>query len=422
MESNECYEGTDSVYNNTDINGENNLEVGYKVTESNMMNSLVGEEEDESNRENNMRSTGNSTDKNNNEINDMESELPEDSKDSDSIHGRTDKSTLKIPDTTEYFKQRPPRPKKRYVIPQSHEYQPDPRYNEDTLEKFIRAIKSSQKEPEMSAIKPTIDYCNHMTKKKVDEKDYDGAIYYESAADFLRKFVGQNSLNNLMARSKEETDFKIENAKQKINEINQKWDSIFRQTNESHRKLMEGLLQRNRDEQNQFEAKCASSEFLNQCNKPSSQLLSLRSMEQTYATAKLFERAKAVKRQADLLEGRETLAARSRATEDAKIQYATLIAKQENAINCLKQYCGKERRSLELKKQKELFGWESLVRRCEAQEHKPRPKCDPLTSSRPLKHNQMRQSAHLSIGAITIKDIVKTPKVMSPRIQKGKKI
>lgn len=311
---------------------------------------------------------------------------------------------------------RSPRPKPKYVP--APRYVPDPNFDEKTLDKYaLEAAK--QKAPPLEATQPTLKYAAYRVEECVNAQDYDKATIYESSIDYLHTICDRTAYEEAIEREKQENKERLEKAKSTVDELIKKWDEEMKKQAENHNKLLEALKQRNQQELDEFEQKWQNEEFLAQYNKPSARLLSMRSIEQTFAAAKLFDRAKEAKKQADELQKVETEEQRRRAMEDMKVQYDTIIAKQENALDCFSQWSEREKTNMELKREKELYGWRMLIKRMEGpagQNSKIKPFQETqVLGSRPLKKSQTKNAPAFSIGTLTLKNIIKSPKVSSPR-------
>ena len=257
-------------------------------------------------------------------------------------------------------------------------------------------------------------------KLAVNVEDYDQATYYGKVFDFLKNHIENAYIERKQNDEREYSQSKAQKAREKINEITNKYNQQIKDMEENHKRMLENINYKNQMEIEEFEAKWNKPETLAQYNKPSLRLINLKTIQQNFASAKMFDHAKEVKKQVDELQQQETEEARRRAINDMRLQYDTLLKKHQNSVECFNQYTNKERINIENKREKELIGWNIMLKYNEnpGTTTKPRTQVGVTQSiaSRPLKKTKIANpTLQLSIGTLSMKNIIKEPKIISPR-------
>ena len=310
-------------------------------------------------------------------------------------------------------------PRKKYVIP-DHTYREDPNFPDSRLDELIQELLKTKKYPDEKYHQPMIKYADHMTEEAASNHNYAEATKYGDAATMLRNYYTNREGLEKEEREREKASNKLENAKVMIAEINKKWDDIIDEKHSEFKRMREELEAKHSKEESDYEDQWKNPNFLAQYSKPSTQLISLRSLEQKYCTAKLFDLAEKARKQSEQLAVVEANEARSRAIEDMKLRYESMKSRHEKALECFEMYVANETRNMEIRREKELYGWKQLVKRIETTAASNKQMREPvLFVPRPLRRKNTQGTQMLKLDTINLRKYVRTPKAKTVRHKKA---
>ena len=322
-------------------------------------------------------------------------------------------------------KNRPPRRQKAPTPP------PEPQsYSDEEILDQIQQMIKKREAPDPSYHQPIRDYIQREQLKAAYEQDYKKAEKLEGWLDLLNELNQNDDSAQREEQRKKELQEKIDKLEQKYNECSQYWNEKMSKTREDHANKIQQLEENHQQEINKFEENWANPENLSQYNKPSMQLMNLRKAEQTLAFAKLFDRAKAVKRQADAVQQYETKEAQRKAVFAMRQNFQQIDERQNREMECLLQHNKTIIDNLEKDREKDLKPIELTIKRLKEQYNTPpnrdRPEINrPLPSKRPIRNNASLHTYNrppiLDIGGINTRNFIKSKKLTVPKTQGSSK-
>ena len=270
----------------------------------------------------------------------------------------------------------------------------------DQMMTHVESIINSGKMPPPEQRDEVYEYVTEQIKESCRNRNYKRAAYFQIALDKLnerpppRVIVDSNQA-------------KIDNAHKQIRMINEKYDQMIQHKNAEIHSLTTQLQNNIDKEEQEYEEKWSSQEYMQQYNKPSKELLGLRKVENKYAQAGLWAEADATKSKADSLERLETEQARSRAVEDMRTGYEIMKTKHQKQLDGMEDYRRREIDLLELKRQKELKPWNLYLRRSDVINPTIRKSDTILYTPRQARYQVYGGTCTLNLGTLNFKQYVR---------------
>ena len=244
------------------------------------------------------------------------------------------------------------------------------------------------------------EYVTEQMKESCKSRNYKRAAYFQIALDKLN----EKPPAKVIIDSNRE---KIEHAHKQIQLINEKYDQLIQHKNAEIHSLTSQLQANIDKEEQEYEEKCSSPEYIQQYAKPSKELLSLRKIENKYAQAGLWAEADATKTRADSMERKETQAAREKAVENMRIGYETMKARHQKQLDGMEDYRKREINALEMKRQKELNHWNMYMKRSDVINPTVRKSDTILYTPRQVRYPVHAGTCTLNVGTINFKQYVR---------------
>jgi hypothetical protein len=212
------------------------------------------------------------------------------------------------------------------------------------------------------------------------------------------------------------------------------WGDRISERRAVHGQRAAELAEAHRARMEEFECAWAGGASSCEFAKPSGRVLNLRRIQENFALLRDFESAKALQKEADNLERLEAERARSLAVAAMKMEYATLVGRQQREIECMHAYRARETGAVERRRDAEIDPLQLVCGRLAVVAAGPpavRERKNGLawqepasaTARKPMvKGGQLRRRPEsLSIGALHPKQFIKVEKKMKEDERKKKK-
>lgn len=247
----------------------------------------------------------------------------------------------------------------------------DPTY----LEELYNNLLQRKEIPSDEYRKPLLSLLRSRMMKYIIEEDYDKAQELKEAEDLLQSASTLVSDNVTMT-----VEERINATKNNIATIEDSWRNKLLNFEKEKINRLNELEKTHKRELVALEQHCSSQEFLVNFDKPSGSLLHIRKLQKIRALSKDFIGAKALKKQADELQLKESEEAKQRAIQRMKVLYGNLMQKQERELFCAKQKLLRQKTELELERDDELKPLKSLLTQLENNSHGPLKYFNPTKS------------------------------------------
>ena len=236
-------------------------------------------------------------------------------------------------------------------------------YTDEELKKMVDKMLTTKKSPDLEAIPAMKQYVEGQMREAVLAQRYDYGAKMELADEMMNQFLECDDTAAQKEKIRKEAEDKLLETKGRMEELKREYEErLSKLKSDQNNRIME-LENEHQKQVDEFEKKWADPNFTSQFNKPSQRLLNLRQIEQTLAIAKLFDRAKEVKLQADELQKRDVEEARRTAVVSMRKEFEVLDQKQKREMECLLQYAKRNVENLEMERDKRIRPLEQIVQR-----------------------------------------------------------
>lgn len=305
-----------------------------------------------------------------------------------------------------------------------HETQPISNYSDEELQKAIDDLLKNNKPPEDDMVPALRRYIeSEMTEAALNQK-YEYGLQLEKATNILNQVTATDPVAIKSENKRREAEERHATAKEKYDSSVKEWEDRISQYRQEQEKRISELEQEHKRQMNEFEEQWSKPENMLEYNKPSPQLIRLRTTEQNLALQKNFERAKDVKLQADRLQKEEQAEAQKRAVVDMRLAYEALDMRQRREMECLLQHTQSTIELMERERDKCIIPMSQVVKR---HKENSRPKTTrsntrglaetSRTSPRPIRTKitatTIKPAIGLGITGIDVKQYIKPKKQLS---------
>lgn len=200
--------------------------------------------------------------------------------------------------------------------------------NKDSL----KAYMDKKVIPPMDERAALMQYIQRLSIDAAVRGDYDAADKY---SDLNRRFYDdciEMEAKERLKSQMEAIDERMSVACNELTEVEKKWVEIMKEVKRLEEDKMKQLLETQKAELAEFDAKWKSEEALRPFAKQSPELLGLRIKEKNMLLCKMFKEAEALGKHCDQIEAEETRNAQVRAEKEAVFQRTQLLAKHEKEI------------------------------------------------------------------------------------------
>lgn len=293
-------------------------------------------------------------------------------------------------------------------------------YNKEDIERAIEEMLTHNKVPDQDDIPSIRLYLEDETREAALTQQYEQGAKLERASQLLDQLTATDDNALSIEKKQEEARKRHEIAKQNYDKLVKEWDERIAQSRQYQQEKITELENEHKNEIEKFEEQWAQPENMLEYNKPSSQLIRLRTTEQNLALQKQFDRAKAVKLQADKLQKEEIDEAKRKAVADMKLAYQVMDQRQKREMECLLQRTQANIEYLEKERNKVITPMHSIVQRHQensrpktARSRGIRASCDDLSKSSPrpirtkIPATTIRPALQLGLSGINVRDYIK---------------
>ena len=183
-----------------------------------------------------------------------------------------------------------------------------------------------------------IQHVKYESAQALVNKDYDRAAQLEAVYHLVNDGLEWQANELMKVRAKEILDEKIEEAKSRLAEEEQKWDRILSQFYDQQERERETLMDAHDEQMQDFEERWSDESAMTKYSKPTRELIELRQREKVMALVKHFEDAKHFCQKADELEVGLAAEAEDRAAADMVKQHDVMMEKQKREVECFDQH------------------------------------------------------------------------------------
>lgn len=269
-------------------------------------------------------------------------------------------------------------------------------------------------------------YIENIIKCLAIKGDYVKAAEYQKLQDFLKSYADHDPSRKERDTRGQEIKIKLERAKEVYQNLINHFLAAVDSQKQSNEKRLEIVRRNHQKEIEEFEAHWSNPDFLHTFTKPSGRLLYLRQTEMHLVAAKQFEKAIAIKMQADKLQKQETALAREKAIAAMNAAYQKLIANQAKEITIAKQRGDLSIKSIENERERKLNAQMIVVRRLENTHNTEKRTIERFQRTKPIKVSDLNFNVALDIGDLAVKSMIKKQNEIlmrenPPRVPKKRK-
>jgi hypothetical protein len=167
------------------------------------------------------------------------------------------------------------------------------------------------------------------------DRVYDLEIISQKANEKMTNELAEEMNKEQIAQTKE----KLKQANDEYKEFNKEWDKRIKEAEEQCKERIRKVFEAHEEELNAFDEKWNDENYLSRFAKPSPHLLQLKAQERSMVLAKLFHRAKEMRRESALIEAQDTKNAQKRAIDEMKIQKKNMTTRQDTELECINNKC-----------------------------------------------------------------------------------
>ncbi|KAK8892071.1 hypothetical protein M9Y10_029293 [Tritrichomonas musculus] len=298
-----------------------------------------------------------------------------------------------------------------------------PSYSDDEILDQINIMMKEKKLPDECYHQPIRNYISRFQLDAAERGDYKKAEELETYLETLTDLLNQDDSESREKMRKEQVEEKIRKVKERHEAFLSDWNAEREKKLQEQEQTQKAMEDRHQKEIDLFQAECNDQVFIQRYNKPSQNLINLRKAENQFAMAKLFDRAKHLKKQADDLQQVETKEAEKKMSDAVMIRYQAISERQEREKECLEQHNQSILELLDRKKEKEQLSYEKALNNLNTQLEPPpnkdkMEKIKPQATKRPIRNNieltKFKSPATLDIPSIDVSKFRKTKKIIKP--------
>ncbi|KAK8866364.1 hypothetical protein M9Y10_009326 [Tritrichomonas musculus] len=240
---------------------------------------------------------------------------------------------------------------------------PESNYSDEELKQALDGLIKNNKAPENDMIPALRRYIeSEMTEAALNQK-YEYGVQLEKAVNTLNQITATDPKAILSETRRRESEERHATAKENYDKSVKEWEERISDYRKEQQKRISDLEEEHKRQMNEFEEQWSKPENMLEYNKPSPQLIRLRTTEQNLALQKNFERAKEVKAQADRLLREEQAEAQRRAVADMRLAYEAMDQRQRREMQCLLQHTQSTIESMERERDKCIVPMSQIVKR-----------------------------------------------------------
>ena len=226
--------------------------------------------------------------------------------------------------------------------------------SEEELDQALALMIKKKILPDAEIKSDVINYARNLSSEKMLLEQYDEAKKIDLAIDIMFTSIQQDINYSEYSRQYNDLRRRIETAKQRKQDVINRYDYMIEEENNSFQEKMDDLKEKHLQEIDAFEEYWSRPEIAQRFNKPSPSLSQLRRQQKSMALVHDYDNAKAVKKEADVKENQEKSEALKRIEMTIKSEYKQLMEKQNKEMICLQDNHDKNIANLQLNKDKEV--------------------------------------------------------------------
>lgn len=197
-------------------------------------------------------------------------------------------------------------------------------YSEGELDQELKHFEKTKETPPEQMLNPMIQHIKRRRIEAIEVGNYDEAERLSQTQASLRSVFSFTIHKNQTADELKAIEERLKVARTELVEEEDVWEKKVKKLRQKHDESIQTILANHQIEEDEFNAVWGNPLTLHQFNKPSPQLIQLRSIEKRKALVGDFMGAKFMKKRADQLEKTETQEAQNKALLGMKEAYKQL--------------------------------------------------------------------------------------------------
>ena len=204
------------------------------------------------------------------------------------------------------------------------------------------AIESFSKTGRLPPADKRRKFSSRLEKDKItalENEDYDRVYDLEILSQKANEKMSAQDSQNYRKEQIQITEEKLEQANSEYKEFKKQWNEKMKETEDSCQERIKQVIEQQEAELEDFDAQWNDENYLRKFSKPSPLLLQLKAQERSMVLAKLYDRAKDIRRRSAQIEAEDTRNAQSRAMHEMIIQKKNLTKKQDYELELIHKKC-----------------------------------------------------------------------------------
>ena len=260
------------------------------------------------------------------------------------------------------------RTKRREPPKKEDEWEP-----QNEIEVAVRDLLKYDQLPSPEMQPEIIEHVKYESAQAVLNKDYDRAAQLEAVYHLVNDGLEWQQNEMMRLEAKEALEERINEARGRLEEEQQKWERILSEFYEQQKAEREEMLAGQEEEMTEFEDKWADETKMIKYSKPTPELIALRKTEKYMAMLKEFEGAKIMCQRADALQEDLTAEAENRAILDMVQQHGTLLEKHKREVECFDEHERRIEQYLKLERDKAILPIEKQIEQLQNKKNQDAP-------------------------------------------------
>jgi hypothetical protein len=220
-------------------------------------------------------------------------------------------------------------------------------YSSEQLLRMFERLRDGRIVPAERERAPLREWMSHEMLKAVSTRDYEYGERLKEADALIAAQIKADEISRLNKERRKKRDERIEAAEKRLTDADNECRSRIEEWNQSHATRAETLVRSQEQALRDLEQRWSESDTLTPFKKPSARLLVLRTTERRLAVMRLFDRAKRVRAEAEIVEQQEKVAAERRAIAAMRTRYENFAEANRRRNECFEEWAARHREANE---------------------------------------------------------------------------
>ena len=241
-------------------------------------------------------------------------------------------------------------------------------------------------------------FVSRLEKDKInalENEDFDKVYDLEILSQKANEKMTTEQANEMHKEQIKQTKEKLRQANEDYRTFNKEWNKKYKETEKQCKERIQKVIESQEEELNEFDKRWNDENYLSRFAKPSPHLLQLKAQERSMVLAKLFDRAKEIRKQAAIIEAEDTRNGQQRAMDEMRVQKKNMTKRQDSELECINKKCAEQ---LDVLKRQKTIDEKPYVKRIKKLENQ-------LESLKRNESSQVKQVTIIQTQQLTTRNV-----------------